>query len=204
MRNLDNFRQAVESPKSWNSIGYICPKNTFPLNTFKLKKTYAEDLSNISLYYLRENSPKSLCPFWNHKSPFTTQLVWTKTILSQTLHTFDKNISSKCKFSDFSLLQLKLIKFLMSFFKQKVSFFTKFGSFSSIMRDHSSALFFAETLNTIEKSSTSKCKFSDLILLALKFTKFTSCHFWNQEPVFPQTLHHSPVLREITLLYCFI
>ena len=26
MRNLDNFRQAVESPK--NSVGYICQKNT--------------------------------------------------------------------------------------------------------------------------------------------------------------------------------
>ena len=29
MRNLDNFRQAVESPKSWNSMSYICLKTTF-------------------------------------------------------------------------------------------------------------------------------------------------------------------------------
>ena len=29
MRNLDNFRQAVESPKSWNSMGCICLKTTF-------------------------------------------------------------------------------------------------------------------------------------------------------------------------------
>ena len=29
MRNLDNFRLAVESPKSWNSMGYICLKTTF-------------------------------------------------------------------------------------------------------------------------------------------------------------------------------
>ena len=29
MRNLDNFRQAAESPKSWNSMGYICLKTTF-------------------------------------------------------------------------------------------------------------------------------------------------------------------------------
>ena len=29
MTNFDNFSQAVESPKSWNSMGYICPKNTF-------------------------------------------------------------------------------------------------------------------------------------------------------------------------------
>ena len=29
MRNLDNFRQAVESPKSWNSMGYIFSNNRF-------------------------------------------------------------------------------------------------------------------------------------------------------------------------------
>ena len=29
MRNLDNFRQAVESRKSWNSMRYICLKTTF-------------------------------------------------------------------------------------------------------------------------------------------------------------------------------
>ena len=29
MRNLDNFRLAVESPKSWNLMGYICLKTTF-------------------------------------------------------------------------------------------------------------------------------------------------------------------------------
>ena len=27
--NLDNFRQAVESPKSWNLMCYFLPKNTF-------------------------------------------------------------------------------------------------------------------------------------------------------------------------------
>ena len=29
IRSLDNFRQAVESQKSWNSMGYICQKTTF-------------------------------------------------------------------------------------------------------------------------------------------------------------------------------
>ena len=29
MRNLNNFRQAVESPKSWNSTGQFCLKTTF-------------------------------------------------------------------------------------------------------------------------------------------------------------------------------
>ena len=103
------------------------------------KALNTEDLSNITLNYLCENSPNSLCRFWNHNSFFTTQLNYI--ILAQTLHTFDKNIPSKCKFADFSLLELKFIKFLMSFFKQKVSFSSKFGSFFSDMRDNSSALF---------------------------------------------------------------
>ena len=29
MKKLDNFRQAVESLKSWNSLGYICLKTTY-------------------------------------------------------------------------------------------------------------------------------------------------------------------------------
>ena len=128
-------------------------------------KTYTEDLSNINFNYLCENSPNSIYHFWNHKLFFPTQLV--SIILAQTLHTFHKNIPSKYKFSDFPLLELKFIKFLMSFFKQKVRFSSKFGSLFSVMRDNSSALIYA-----IDKSSTSKWKFSDFPLLALKFTKF--------------------------------
>ena len=101
--------------------------------------TLFTDLSNIAFNYLCENPPNSLCHFWNHKSFFTTQLVYI--ILAQTLHTFEKNIPSKCKFSDFSLLKLKFIKFLMSFFKQKVSFSLNFGSLFSVMRDNFSVLF---------------------------------------------------------------
>ena len=77
---------------------------------------HTEDLSKIS-FNLCENSPNSLCPFWNHKSLFTTQLVCI--ILAQTLHAFDRNITSKFKFSGFSLLESKFIKFLMSFFNKK-------------------------------------------------------------------------------------
>ena len=78
-------------------------------------------------------------PFLKPKSFFTTKLHCI--FLTQTLHTFYKSSLSKCKFSDFALLGLKFTKFLMSFCKQKVSFSSKFGSFFSVMRDHSSVLF---------------------------------------------------------------
>ena len=74
--------------------GLFLSKNYIPS-----PKTLFTDLSNITFNYLCENSPNSLCHFWNHMSFFTTQLVCI--ILAQTLHTFDKNILSKCKFSDF-------------------------------------------------------------------------------------------------------
>ena len=130
----------------WITLGKQWKVQKLKLNGLRLSKkcilsakTYTKDLSNITFNYLCENSPNSLCHFWNHKSFFTTQLVCI--ILAQTLHTFDKNIPSKCKFSDFPLLKLKFIKFLMSFFKQKMSFYSKFGSLFSVMRDNSSALF---------------------------------------------------------------
>ena len=59
MRNLDNFIQAAECPKSGNLMGYICPKK----NILSAKTLYTEDLSNITFNYLCEYSPNSLYHF---------------------------------------------------------------------------------------------------------------------------------------------
>ena len=69
-RNLDNFKQAKESPKSWNLTGYFCPKDTF------LQLKHTEDLSNITFNFLCENLRNDLCHFWNHVSFFTTVLLY--------------------------------------------------------------------------------------------------------------------------------
>ena len=63
-------------------------------------------------------------------------------------------------------------------------------------------IFLAQTLHTFEKSSPKKCKFSDFLLLVLKFTKFLML-FSNKKSVFVQSLDHSSVSWEITLLYYF-
>ena len=129
------IRQAVESPKSWNLIGYFSPKK----NIRSAKTLYTEGLFNITLNYLFETPPNSSCNFWNNKSFFTIQLVCI--FLAQTLRTFDKISSLKCKFSDFPLLELKFTKFFMPFFKQKVSFSSKFASPFSFMTHNSSKSF---------------------------------------------------------------
>ena len=98
--------------------------------------------------------------------------------LVQTLHTFNKSSTSKWKFSVFPLLGLKFTKFLIPFFKQKISFF-------SVMRDNSYVLFQLKLYMLLAKVA----QVLDLPLLALNLAN-SSCHFWNQEPVFLQTLHH--------------
>ena len=45
VRNLDNFRQAVGSPKSWNLMGYFCPKNTFLQLKHYIQRIYLTLLS---------------------------------------------------------------------------------------------------------------------------------------------------------------
>ena len=133
MRKKDNFRQAGKSLKRCISMGYIWMEYIPSTKTL-----YAEDLSNITFNYC-ENSPNSLCHFWNHKSFFTTQLLCI--FLDETLHNFKKNIPSKCKFPDFRLLELKFMKFVMSFLEPIGSFSLNFASLFSVMRDISSVLF---------------------------------------------------------------
>ena len=48
MRNLDNFRQAVESPKSWNMMRYFCPKTTF-LRVKHIQRIYLTLLSTTCM-----------------------------------------------------------------------------------------------------------------------------------------------------------
>ena len=140
-------------------MGYFYPKNTFlQLEHFILKiyltlvSTTCEKIHRIT-YVIFETI---------YQSFLSTHFLCIS--LAQTLHTFYKSSPSTYKFSDFPLLGSKFTKFLMSFFKQNVSFSLKFGSFFSVMKGNFSILFLAETLYAIEKSSTSKCKLSKLLM----------------------------------------
>ena len=45
VRNLENFRQAVKSPKSCNTMGHFCPKNIFLQLKLYMQKIYVTLLS---------------------------------------------------------------------------------------------------------------------------------------------------------------
>ena len=112
-------------------IGYFCPKNTF-LQLRHIQRIYLTLFSTTcpkirQMTYVIFETRRKKKFFWK-KSFFTTQLLCI--FLTQTLHTFYKSSTSKCKFSDFPLLALKITKFLMSFFKQKTIFLQSLDLFS--------------------------------------------------------------------------
>ena len=98
MRNLDNFWQAVESPKIGNSMCYFCPKNTFLQLKHYIQGVY---LTLLSTTYVKI-----------HQIPY---------VIFEIISHFSQNDSSvfsqlkHYNFSDFLLLALKFTKFLMSF-----------------------------------------------------------------------------------------
>ena len=117
-----------------NLMGYFCPKNTFLQLEHYLPKIYLTLLSTtcVKIHQITYVIFETISHFSRHNS---------SVFLAQTLYTFYKNSPSKWKLSDFPLLGLKFTKFLMSFFKQKVSFSSEVGSFFSVMRDNSCVLF---------------------------------------------------------------
>ena len=133
MRNLDNFRQAVESPKSWNSMGYICLKTTF-LHLKHYLQIYLTLLSTtcVKIHQIPYVIFETISHFSRHNSFI---------LFSSNFTYFWQKYPIKVQIFRFSLLKLKYIKFLMSFFKQKVSLSSKFGSLFSVKRDNSSAVF---------------------------------------------------------------
>ena len=122
--------QAVESSKSWNSVGYTCRKNTFLQLKHYIQRMY---LTLLSTTVKTHQISYVIFETKSHFSRHNLSLFF----LAQKLHNFDISIPSKCKFSDFP----KFTKLFMSFFKQKVSFSSKVRSLFSVMRDNSAALF---------------------------------------------------------------
>ena len=103
-------------------------------------------------------------------------------------------------FWDFQVFWLKFAIFLMSFSKAQVSFSSNFASFFSVMKDHSSVLFYVKRYILFTKGTNQSGNFENFECSSQNLKN--SCHFWNSKSVFLQILHHSSVSWDITLL-CF-
>ena len=148
-RNLDNFRQAVESPKIWNSMGYICPKNTFLQLKHCMQRIY------FTFDYLCENSPNCWCHFWNHKVIFhdATRMYY----FSSNITYFWQKYSIKVQIFRFLTIQVKIHQISLVIFQAKSEFFQSL--------DHSSVswqitlTFSSKTLYDFDKRNPSSANF---------------------------------------------
>ena len=128
----------ITSGKYWTSKKLKFNQLHLSKNYIPSAKTYTEDSSNITFNYLCENSPNSLCHFWNHKLFFTTQLVYI--ISTQKLHTFDKISHQSANFEIFHCSSWNSSHF-SRYFSNKVIFSLNFGWLFSVMRDYYSVDF---------------------------------------------------------------
>ena len=82
------------------------------------------------------------------------------------------------------------------FWNHKIRVYSNFAPLFSV------CIFVAQTLYTLLQKESIEKKCSDFWVVGWKFTN-SSCHIWNHNSMFLQSLRHSSVLWEITLLYCF-
>ena len=101
----------------------------------------------------------------------------------------------KVQIFKFSTAQVKIHQISHVIFQTKSEFSSKFGKHFSITRENS---FLAETLYAVDKSSTSKYKFSDLPLLASKFTKFAMSFLKPRTSFSSNSPSPSSVMRDTT------
>ena len=129
MRSLDNFRQPVESPKSWNSMGYTCPKNTF-LQLKQIQKIYLTLLSMtcVKIHQIPYFIFETITYISRHNSPV---------LFSSNIAYFWQKYPIKVKLFRFSTARVNIYQISHAIFKTK----NESLDHSSVSWDISSAFF---------------------------------------------------------------
>ena len=130
-KNLDNFRQVVESPKSSNLMGYFCPKDTFLQLKHFIPKIYLTLLSitSVKIHQIIYDIFETISNFSRHNSSVFFKLK------HYILSTKEYHQSASFQTSRVKVHQISHVIF------QTESFSSKFRSVFSVMRDNSSVLF---------------------------------------------------------------
>ena len=126
MRNFGQLQTSAGKSKKLKFDGLLLSKKCIP----SVKTLYTEDLT---FNCLCENSQNYLCRYIIFHD--TTPLYF---FFAQTLHVLSTKVVQIFRLST---AWVEVHQILITFFKQKVSFSSKFGSIFSVMRDNSSVLF---------------------------------------------------------------
>ena len=103
---------------------------------------------------------------------------------------------------DFRVLGLKFVNFLMSTLSWQVDSFSIFASFFNVIAHNSHVSFKLIYFLLCIKGPNEGPNFETFVCTVENFPNF-SCHFPNNKSIFPQVLHHTLVLWNITHLYFF-
>ena len=95
------------------------------------------------------------------------------------LYALDNRSLSKCKFPHFRLLAWKLTKYLMSFYKPRVSFTLNFASPFSVMTHNSSETFWLKHMILTKRAH--QCTICQTFECFNESSPNSSCHFWNHK-----------------------
>ena len=146
-------------------MGYICLKTTF-LHLKHYLQIYLTLLSTtcVKIHQIPYVIFETISHFSRHNSSVLFQFKYC-ILLTKISH-------QSSSFSDFSLLKLKYIKYLMSFFKQKVSLSSRFRLLFSVMRDNSSTFFQLELYMLLTKVAHQSANFQTSALIKI----YQICH----------------------------
>ena len=140
MNNLNKNQKSITHqlnlfeilPIRWKLLfNYLCSNNLDSFYNFKWLHDKICGYFDLIGYFVKKHIPSAKTLQRSHLHHHWL-IVWK---LAQVLHTFEKRSPSTYKFSDFLMLAWKFTKFLVLFFKPKVSFSSKLASLLSLMRD---------------------------------------------------------------------
>ena len=152
-----NFRQAVESPKGWNSMGYFCPKNTFVQLKHYMQDIYVTLLSTtcVKIHQIPYAIFETISFHdTSHLYPFSSIVTY-----------FWQKYPIKVQIFRLFTVQVKIHQISHAIFQTKVSFSLHFGWLFSVWWEITLLYFFSWNCTWFGKKSPSKCKISDFWLL---------------------------------------
>ena len=162
-------------------MGYFCPKNSLLQLKHYIQRIYLTLLSIIcvEIHQIPYVIFETISHFSRHNS---------SVFLSSNIKYFQQKQPIKVHIFKLSTVQVKIHQIPYVMFQTKSHFFFKVWIFFQCHERSFFRTFLPKTLYVIDKSSSSKCKFSDLPLLT-----FTNVIFGTKSQFFFQTLHHSSV-----------
>ena len=188
----------MESPKSWSLTDYFCPKNRLLQLKHYIQRIY---LTLLSTTYVKIHQIASV--IFETKSSFSRHNF--SVFFNSNITYFLQKQPIKEHIFRLSTARVKVHQIPDDIFQIKSQFFFKVWIFFSVMKDNSSVLFSWNAICFWQRQQINVQIFR-VATARIKILRIPHVIFGTKrkELVFLQTLHHSSLSWDITLLYFLI